>query len=58
MDHLWFIALSYLATVVVLVGVVAWLVLDQRALARRIAELDARGIRRRSRADVEKTIAT
>ncbi len=48
MNHLPFIAASYLVTLGVLVGMVAWIVADGRALKRRLAELDARGVRRRS----------
>jgi heme exporter protein CcmD len=47
-DHFWFIALAYLATVVVLGGVVAWILFDGQTLMRRLRDLDERGIRRRS----------
>ena len=48
MDHFWFITLAYLATVLVLGGLVAWIMFDGRSLMRRLRELDARGVRRRS----------
>ena len=46
--HAGYIIASYLVTVVVLVAVVAWIVLDGRLQRRRLAELEARGVRRRS----------
>jgi heme exporter protein D len=48
MNHLGFIAAAYGVTTIVLVAMVAWLVLDGRAVTRRLSELDARGVRRRS----------
>jgi len=47
-NHGGFILASYLATVVVLAGMIVWIVLDGRALKQRLADLEARGIRRRS----------
>ena len=47
-DHGGFIVAAYLAAVAVLAGLVAWIVLDGRMLKRRLADLEARGIRRRS----------
>jgi heme exporter protein D len=46
--HAGFIVAAYLVTALVLAGLVGWIVLDGRALRRRLAELEARGIRRRS----------
>jgi heme exporter protein D len=46
--HAGFIVTAYLVTALVLAGLVGWIVLDGRALRRRLAELEARGIRRRS----------
>jgi heme exporter protein D len=46
--HAAFIWASYAATVAVLGGLVAWLVLDGRRQQRLIDELEARGVRRRS----------
>ncbi len=46
--HAGFIIAAYMVTLVVLVVLVAWIVLDGRLQRRRLAELEARGIRRRS----------
>ncbi len=46
--HAGFIIAAYLLTFVALVGLIAWIVLDGRAQKRRLAELEARGVRRRS----------
>ncbi len=46
--HGGFILAAYAVTVLVLAALVAWIVLDGRAQRRRIADLEARGIRRRS----------
>jgi heme exporter protein D len=46
--HTGFIAAAYLTTAVVLVALVFWIVVDGRTQRRRLADLDARGIRRRS----------
>ncbi len=48
MTHAGFIAAAYLATVVVLAGLFFWIVVDGRTQRRRLADLEARGIRRRS----------
>jgi heme exporter protein D len=48
MDHLGFILASYLTTFAVVAGLVGWTVMDGRALRRRLADLEARGVRRRS----------
>jgi heme exporter protein D len=48
--HAGFILAAYLLTAVVLVGMIAWIVIDGRAQRRRIADLEARGVRRRSAA--------
>jgi heme exporter protein D len=47
-NHGGFILAAYVVFVAVLVGLVAWIVIDGRALKRRLADLEARGIRRRS----------
>ena len=47
-NHGGFILVAYLAAIVVIVGMIAWIVLDGRALKRQLADLEARGIRRRS----------
>jgi heme exporter protein D len=46
--HTGFILAAYLATAVVLAAVTVWILVDGRSLRRRLAELEARGIRRRS----------
>jgi len=46
--HGGFIVLGYAITALVLIGLVVWVVIDHRAQKRRIAELEARGARRRS----------
>ncbi|HZS65078.1 MAG TPA: heme exporter protein CcmD [Xanthobacteraceae bacterium] len=50
--HADFIISAYAATALVIAVLAAWIWLDFRALIRRLAELEARGITRRSeRAD-------
>jgi heme exporter protein D len=51
--HTGFILAAYLATAIVLAAVVGWIVIDGRALRRKLAELEARGIRRRSAKSAE-----
>lgn len=46
--HAGFVFAAYAITTLVLVGLATWIVLDGRRLKRRIAELEARGVRRRS----------
>jgi heme exporter protein D len=48
MTHAGFIAAAYIATVVVLAGLFLWIVIDGRMQRRRLADLEARGVRRRS----------
>ena len=48
MTHAGFIAAAYLATGLVLAGLFVWIVVDGRTQRRRLADLEARGIRRRS----------
>lgn len=47
-DHAGFIAAAYGLTLLVLVGLILWIFRDGRVLRRRLAELEAQGIRRRS----------
>ena len=47
-NHGGFIVAAYLVAVLVLAGLVGWIVLDGHALRRRLADLEARGIKRRS----------
>jgi heme exporter protein D len=46
--HAVFIWSSYGVVVVVLAGLIAWLISDGARLRRRLADLEARGVRRRS----------
>lgn len=48
--HALFIVASYAGMAAVLVGLVGWLVADGRRQSRALADLEARGITRRSRA--------
>ncbi|MCX5513891.1 heme exporter protein CcmD [Kaistia algarum] len=48
--HAGFILAAYGATVLIVAALALWIVLDGRAQRRRLAELEARGIRRRSAA--------
>ncbi len=50
-SHAGFVFAAYAITTVVLVGMTAWIVSDGRRLRRRIGELEARGVRRRSAAN-------
>jgi heme exporter protein D len=47
-DHVGFIVAAYLATALVLGLLIGWIVVDGRAQRRRLAELEARGVKRRS----------
>jgi heme exporter protein D len=46
--HALYVAAAYAITAIVLAGLVGWILLDQRARRRELAELEAAGIRRRS----------
>jgi heme exporter protein D len=46
--HAAFIIAAYAVTVLVVIGLIAWVVLDHRTQTRALADLDARGVRRRS----------
>jgi heme exporter protein D len=46
--HAAFIWISYVAVALGVAGLIAWLVTDGRRHERRLAELEGRGIRRRS----------
>lgn len=48
MSHAGYIAAAYIVSAIVLVALAAWIILDGRAQRRRLADLEARGIRRRS----------
>ena len=46
--HAAFIVAAYAAAVIVLGGVIAWVLFDYRAQRRKLADLEARGMTRRS----------
>jgi len=46
--HAAFIVMSYAAAIAIVAGLVVWVVLDRRRLARELGELDVQGITRRS----------
>ena len=48
MDHPYFVAAAYGISLVVLVALIAWILLDRRARMAELAELEAAGVRRRS----------
>ena len=53
--HAAFIVTAYAAAIAIVAALVAWIVLDQRQLARLLEELEAQGVTRLSgRADGEK----
>jgi heme exporter protein D len=47
--HAAFIIASYAVVTAVMIGLVAWLVFDDRRYQRALDALEARGVRRRSR---------
>ncbi|MGD9921625.1 MAG: heme exporter protein CcmD [Pseudorhodoplanes sp.] len=46
--HATFIIASYAATAFILAMLIGWIVAENRALKRRLADLESRGIKRRS----------
>ncbi len=48
MTHAGYILAAYLATAVVLAGMIAWVALDLRAQKRKLRRLEDEGLRRRS----------
>lgn len=48
MTHTLYVTAAYGITAVVIAGLVGWILLDQAARRRELAELEKRGIRRRS----------
>jgi heme exporter protein D len=46
--HAAFIVATYGATVLVVIGLIAWVMVDYRALKRLLAHLDARGLGRKT----------
>jgi heme exporter protein D len=49
-NHIDFIASAYAAAIVVVAGLSAWVMIDYRMLRRRLLDLDAKGLTRRSAA--------
>jgi heme exporter protein D len=49
-NHLFFIVGAYLAAAVVVMALIIWVLLDYRAQRRALAELESKGLRRRSEA--------
>jgi heme exporter protein D len=47
-NHIGFVLASYAAAMVVIGAMIAWVTLDYRAQRRTLAELDRRGVARRS----------
>lgn len=56
-DHLSFIVASYAAALIVVVGLVGWIALDYRAQRRALADLETRGLSRRSAARTDTALA-
>jgi heme exporter protein D len=48
MSHLTFVLISYGVSLIVLLGLITWLMLDQRTQRAELQRLEAQGIRRRS----------
>jgi heme exporter protein D len=48
MNHLPFIVGSYVAAFVIVAGLVSWVMIDYRTQRRALAELELRGLKRRS----------
>jgi heme exporter protein D len=46
--HAAFIVAAYGATVLVMIGLIAWVIIDYRAQTRVLADLDARGLGRKA----------
>jgi heme exporter protein D len=46
--HLEFVAASYIAALVVIAALIVWVLIDYRAQRRTLADLETRGVTRRS----------
>ncbi|MFC3326456.1 heme exporter protein CcmD [Mesorhizobium cantuariense] len=46
--HALYVTAAYGITAVVLIGLIGWILFDQRARKRELAELEAAGVQRRS----------
>ncbi len=47
-EHAFYVAAAYIATLAVIGALFAWILVDQAARKRELAELEAEGVRRRS----------
>lgn len=48
MTHAFFVSAAYIISALVIAGLVGWILLDQVARKRELADLEERGVRRRS----------
>ncbi len=48
MTHIGYIAAAYLAAALVIGGLTVWIMMDNRAQRRKLRQLEAEGVRRRS----------
>jgi heme exporter protein D len=48
MSHIFFVSAAYIISALVIAGLVAWIMIDQAVCKREMAELEKRGVRRRS----------
>ncbi len=48
--HAAFIVTAYAAAIAIVAGLIVWVIVDRRHLARALDELDAQGVARRSQA--------
>lgn len=48
MNHPLYVAAAYGISALVVAGLIAWILIDQRLRKRELAELERRGVRRRS----------
>jgi len=54
MSHAAYVFAAYAITVIAIGGLIGWILIDQRARRREIADLEAAGVRRRSDRGSEK----
>lgn len=47
-EHAFYVAAAYIVTIAGIAALVSWILVDQAARRRELAELEAEGIRRRS----------
>jgi heme exporter protein D len=59
-SHAGFIIAAYAVTIAIVLALVAWVLIDGRVLRRQLADLETRGIRRRSarKAALDRTAAS